>query len=263
MDAFGIKELYSVSLKTTSNIEINGIQFEEGETIVHFNKIQFASLGENKQRTAATGGFGNRQQILWETTTDIQFQFSCGVVSKVGLAILSNSKIKPIEENTSILVQKMETLPVELGKIRLTYVPITKVFLYDAISGIKIQPVLDNTDPEGRTFIVGLDYVDVIADYSYSYKKGGTSLIIGERLINGYLSLEGKTRLKDDIDGHEKTGIIRIPRLKLMSNLSMRLGTGVTPMMSNFAATGYPVGNRHASYVGTLDILSDDVDADF
>jgi hypothetical protein len=47
---------------------------------------------------------------------------------------------------------------------------------------------------------------------------------VGRRLIEGYLRLEGKTRLKDDNTGQVVTGLIVIPRLKLMSDLSMRLG---------------------------------------
>jgi len=47
---------------------------------------------------------------------------------------------------------------------------------------------------------------------------------VGEKLIKGYLQLEGKTRVKDDITGKTHTAILRIPRLKLVSDLSMRLG---------------------------------------
>jgi hypothetical protein len=40
----GFKELYEVSLKSTSNIEVNGVQVEPGETIASFDKIQIANF---------------------------------------------------------------------------------------------------------------------------------------------------------------------------------------------------------------------------
>jgi hypothetical protein len=56
-------------------------------------------------------------------------------------------------------------------------------------------------------------------------------MVVGRPLTNGYLSLSGKTRVKDEITGQVTTGIINIPKLKLMSDLSMRLGDNATPIM--------------------------------
>jgi hypothetical protein len=39
MNDFGFKELYEVSLKATSNMEVGGIKIEAGETIASFDKI--------------------------------------------------------------------------------------------------------------------------------------------------------------------------------------------------------------------------------
>jgi hypothetical protein len=38
-DEFGIKELYSVKLKTTYPIEIAGKWIEEGETVAYFDSV--------------------------------------------------------------------------------------------------------------------------------------------------------------------------------------------------------------------------------
>ena len=57
---------------------------------------------------------------------------------------------------------------------------------------------------------------------------------MGKQLIPGFLRLEGKTRVKDDISGKVRTGIIEIPKLKLMSDLSMRLGKNANPVAANF-----------------------------
>ena len=50
-------------------------------------------------------------------------------------------------------------------------------------------------------------------------------------MFNGFLELEGKTRVKDDTSGLITTGIIKIPKLKLMSGLSIRLGAQANPVV--------------------------------
>jgi hypothetical protein len=99
--------------------------------------------------------------------------------------------------------------------------PITgPVFVYiketgERISGISYYNNLIN---------INQSYLEVVVDYCYSYNKGYDILTFGHGILNGYLSLEGKMRVKDDTTGQVVTGIIKIPKLKLLSNLSMRLG---------------------------------------
>ena len=85
---------------------------------------------------------------------------------------------------------------------------------------------------------------------------------IGRKFLNGFVELEGKTRIKDDTDGSVVTGLIRVPRLKLMSDLSITLGTQASPVVANFAAVGVPVGSRETARVCEFFFLSDDIDSD-
>jgi hypothetical protein len=57
-------------------------------------------------------------------------------------------------------------------------------------------------------------------DYLYQYGGDRSTFSFGQAL-EGFLQLEGKTRVKDDEDGRIKTGILKIPKLKLLSDLSM------------------------------------------
>jgi hypothetical protein len=66
--------------------------------------------------------------------------------------------------------------------------------------------------------------------------------VIGRRLYEGYVELEGRTKIVDDITGRIRTGIIRIPRLKIDSDLTLTLGDRVPPVSGTFHGTGYPVG---------------------
>ena len=84
---------------------------------------------------------------------------------------------------------------------------------------------------------------------------------VGKRLIDGFLQLEGKTRVKDDITGKTRTAILRIPRLKLVSDLSMRLGRDAGPLLATFAAAGYPSLGRDKQVMEMI-FLSDDIDAE-
>ena len=80
--------------------------------------------------------------------------------------------------------------------------------------------------------------------------------------MNGFVSLEGRTRVKDDTSGLITTGIIKIPKLKLMSGLSIRLGTQANPVVGNFTAEGVPVDSRNSSYVMEFEFLNNDIDSD-
>jgi hypothetical protein len=85
---------------------------------------------------------------------------------------------------------------------------------------------------------------------------------VGQNLIGGFLLLEGKTRVKDDITGKTRTAILRIPRLKLVSDLSMRLGREAGPLLANFAAVGYPGIVGKDKTVMEMLFLNDDIDAE-
>jgi hypothetical protein len=78
----GMKELYSVSLKATYSIEVNGTTIEPGETIALFDKIQIANFQEIKSHITANGGLDNRPHIYWESSKEVKINFTQGVFSK-------------------------------------------------------------------------------------------------------------------------------------------------------------------------------------
>ena len=81
-------------------------------------------------------------------------------------------------------------------------------------------------------------------------------------MIEGFLRLEGKTRVKDDISGKVRTGIFEVPKLKLMSDLSMRLGKNANPVVGSLGAMALPNGNRENVTVMDIFFLDDDIDSD-
>ena len=257
---FGLKELYDLTLKTTYPIEMEGYVFEAGEVIARFDKIQIANFREITSRINAKGGKNNTARVVWEDPQEVQLSFAQGIFSKRQLALLSNAKlIKSTPADKILLSAHFSGESDEKGKIKLGKTNVQKVFVYDGNTNEKIYPNLSWLD-EGIIEIPGA-YRNVEVDFDYFYENNYTTLTIGKKLIQGFLQLEGKSRVKDDITGKTHTVLLRIPRLKLVSDLSMRLGREAGPSMANFSAIGYPseFGDKK---IMEIIFLNDDIDAE-
>ena len=232
----GMKELYDVVLKATYPIEMGKRVIEEGEVILAFDNIQIAGLNEVKNYVAAQGGFDNRELVTWETTKELPLNFSQGVI------LITHREHHESDEN---------------GKIELKQVPVGKAFVYNEETGEKLDHTLSEQE-----ITISEPFVNVYITYESEYKNGGSVIKMGNRLFRGYLKLQAKTRLKEDTNGRTVTGIFEIPKLKLMSDLSIRLGRNVDPATVTFKAVGVPTGGRGTSYVCNLYSLNDDIDSD-
>ena len=258
MDLGSFKVLENVHLKATSNIEVNGIKISAGESIVVFDKIQLSNFDEIKEYVAARGGYDNRGHVYWETTKSMRFSFSQGVFSKVQFGLLNNAKIISVSNEEPLLITYDDELESdETGILRPTKTPVDQIFVYDKESGDKIE-----VEPFEDYYKIEQPYKDVVMRYRYNYEDGATVAKIGQQFLQGFLELEGRTRVKDDTSGLITTGIIKIPKLKLMSGLSMRLGTQANPVVGNFNAEGVPIDSRRNSYVMEMYFLNSDIDSD-
>jgi hypothetical protein len=86
--------------------------------------------------------------------------------------------------------------------------------------------------------------------------------MVGSPLTTGFLSLTGKMRVKDDITGKVVTGIVKIPKLRLMSDLSIRVGSDAVPQVGRLDAVAVPEGGRGQQKIMEIIVLNDDIDAD-
>ena len=258
MDIGSFKVLENVHLKATYDIEANGVKFSAGESIAVFDKIQLSNFNEIKEYVAARGGYDNRGHVFWETTKSMQFSFTQGVFSKTQFGLLNNAKIISVSDEEPLLITFDDELESdENGILRPTKTPVDQIFVYDKESGNKIE--VESSD---IYFKIKEPYKDVIMRYRYNYEDGATVAKIGQQFLQGFLELEGKTRVKDDTSGLITTGIIKIPKLKLMSGLSMRLGAQANPVVGNFNAEGVPTDSRRNSYVMEMYFLNNDIDSD-
>lgn len=257
---FSLKELYDVRLKATYPIEISGHKFEQGETIAFFDELTLANFQEIQSITSANGGFDNRGRVFWTTTKEVQLVFQQGIFSKTHFSLMANAKLlKKAKEIIALSCREYQSL--ELGggcQITLRHEPVT-IYCYDE-NYEKITP--KSINGQVLSFEESEEGKDLIIDYTYHYDNGSQKASIGQELISGFISLEGKTRVKDDITGQTKTGIIQIPKLKIMSSLSMTLGKSANPVVGSFQAIGLPVGVKGNTKVMELIFLDDDIDAD-
>ena len=252
------KVLENVHLKATYDIEANGVSFKAGESIAVFDKIQISNFNEIKDYVAARGGYDNRGHVFWETTRAMQFTFTQGVFSKTQFGILNNAKVIQVNDEEPLLITYDDELESdEIGILRPTKRPVDQIFCYNKETGERIE-----CGPSGLQWKISEPYTDVILRYRYNYANGATVAKIGQPFIQGFLELEGKTRVKDDTSGLVTTGIIKIPKLKLMSGLSMRLGAQANPVVGSFRAEGVPVDSRRNSYVMEIYFLDEDIDSD-
>ena len=253
---YSFKELYDVVLKATYPIEIGKRKIQTGEVISSFDSIQIADLRENKVIKTASGGFDDRGYVFWENTKGLDLIFAQGVFSQEQFALMNNANLIN-KENEHLLVHKRVVKETdENGSIILEDKSDDYIFCYD-----ENYNKIDNFTINGNVITFKEPYKNIIIDYNIDYFNHYTVLKVGQQLINGFVLLEGKTRIKDT-DGQIHTGIIRIPKLKILSGLSMRLGKNANPIVGTMKATATPEGYHGNSKVMEMFILDDDIDSD-
>lgn len=257
-ESFSFKELYNVVIKATYPIEMQGRVIEPGEVICVFDKIQIANFQEVVRLTTASGGYGNAAHIYWENVSHIPIDFVQGVFSKEQFALMTNAKLLAKPSGEDLIFTQREILETnDESKIVLKSSPLNPIFCYDA-DGVKITEYAVND----RELTFDTPYKKIVVDYQTSYAGNYSVLNFGQGLIDGYVSLQAKTRVKDDITGHTRTGLIKIPKLKILSNLSIRLGSNANPMVGLMRAHAIPEGRRSAGRAMELYILDNDIDSD-
>ena len=258
---FGMQELYFVQLKSTYPIEIKGREYAAGEVVAAFDKIQIANFQEINKEIAAQGGYQNRKLVIWDRTEGVNLIFTQGVFSKTQLGLMHNARMLSIGEGKRIRIAQRDELETDSeGKITLTHVPIDSwIFVYNKETGEKLTSL---SMIDEQTIQTPLIYKDVIVDYEYGYDNGIDVELIGEEIFDGFLTLEGRSRIKDDITGETHTAIIYIPKLKITSDFNLTLGQNAQPMVGKFKGIALSTGERKQSKALEIYFLDEDIDRD-
>ena len=258
---FGMQELYFVQLKSTYPIEIEGKEIAAGEVIAAFDKIQISNFQEIHKEVAAQGGYYNRKLVVWNRTEGVNLIFTQGIFSKTQLALMNNSRLIELGENQKVRIAQRDELETDSeGKITLTHVPIDSwIFVYNKETGEKLTGL---SMIDEKTIQTSLVYKDVVVDYEYGYDNGIDISFIGEDVFEGYVTLEGRTRIKDDETGETHTAIIYIPKLKITSDFNLTLGQNAQPVVGKFSGTALSVGNKKQLRALEIYFLDEDIARD-
>lgn len=291
----GIKELYDVNLRLTQPLDIGGQKFNINEAILSFKTAEIAQIQEQKRHIEARGGYNNNLLIDWEIDKEMNFGMSHGVLSPRSWAILSNSQIKNpqfksvgiteelhiIEDEKYSYVQlkylpnccdikmgaqpnpEFEPLPMGRRKeLMLKPLPPSKtkwIFCYDMETGAAIKDFQIYYDK----LFFQKSYREVLVDYTFTYEDKIKVLEVGNRLLNGFLRLDGKMSVKDEKSGEVTTAILEMPRIKLSSSLSMRLGKNYdASTVSDFYFVGYPAEEKKGT-IAKITFLDKELTGDY
>ena len=283
---FGTKELYEVVLRAKTPMQFGTRMLEEGEPVLYFENISMSSLSEKSHPIMARGGWANLPRVIWEDRTEVQFVLQEGVMSSISMGILLSANVAAKHLDEPLLVNKREgpLSPDSNGRIYLQYDPYIypdkKIFLleYDRnvaqkkVFGKKITGVLDGFGVERHCVELYEDKAltekidnpnrEFVADYYFQYNNEALIYTIQKERFNGLFSLEGKFYSKDENEGMNYTNLIYMPKVRIVSDINLRLGERADPTMSVFNIIAMPenVGGNKKSLILEITRLSEDID---
>lgn len=254
---FGTQELYQVVLKPNSPMVFGNRTIEVGEPILYFDNVKISSLSSSSRAIAARGGWSNLSRVVWEDKGDVNFTLDEGVVNSIGMSLAFGMLLKEQDgRKEEILIPHREG-PFKLdsnGKYRMKHNPCCdrKLFCF-RYENNAIQEKVDYKLETVVKDVMGIkkkySYISIdgdkndtyIADYYFIY--GDTSLLytLGKERLKGTFSLEGKFYTKDENEGKNVTNILTLPKVKILSDINLRLGERANPMTSIFNMVAMPV----------------------
>ena len=253
---FGLKDIYDCTLKATYDMKVGNRVIKAGEPIVVFESLSLANFDEFKKHFAARGGYSNQTWVTWDSTSEVTLNFSQGIFSKTHLAILGNAYAAD-EETIKVPMRESKETDEKL-QVQLKH-EAQNIYVYRKDNGDLIEDFI--RDKNILIFSNIEPYTDLEIFYDFDYINANV-LYIGRQLIRGYVDLTAKTRLKDDMTGKTVTAIIHMPKVKLMSDFSIRLGNDAPPAVGRFSIIAYPVGSKGSEKVMEFISLNDDIDSD-
>ena len=265
----GVKELYEVVLKAKVPMQFGARQLEVGEPVLYFENINLAMLTEHNSPIMARGGWGNMPHVIWENRSEVRFSLTEGVLSAISMGILLSASMSTPAPAAPMLVPMREGPFInELDELQYDedeysgtykfnastntaiiklkhdiYLTNTKAFLYEYDRNVAQKKVYGNFI-DARTIEIKDASPDktYIIDYYYQYEHGQNATIytIEKERFNGIFTLEGKFYSKDENEGINYTNLIYMPKVRVVSDISLRLGERADPTTSVFNIIGMP-----------------------
>ena len=288
---FGIKQLYEVVLKARTPMHFGSRYVEADEPVLYFENINISLLSEKNTSIMARGGWANLPQVVWEDRSEVTFSLSEGVLSSVGMGILLSADVLEKQGQEELLVRRREG-PMNLDKDHCMVLkdwPVDtrkkKAFIYkysrdtiqtkmygkldynkmDPFDPTRIEPRVQvyNNKILSEDQLADID-AQYIIEYYYQYPTEALIYRIQKERFNGLFSLEGKFYSKDENEGINYTNLIYMPKVRVVSDINLRLGERADPTMSVFNIIGMPenLGSNKEGLILQMTRLDSDIDSD-
>ena len=263
---FGTKELYQVSLKANYPMKFGNRVIEAGEPILYFENINIAILTEQNRPIIARGGWANMPRVIWEDRSEITFSLSEGVMSNVGMGILLSANVFDETKYDKIYLNKKEIFELDKNNsfiLQETPTADKPAFCYE-YDRKTIQRKVDKILEDKKITIPDGDQTkNYLLDYYFIYGEEALIYLIEKERFTGDFSLEGKFYTKDENDGLNTTNVLFMPKVRVVSNINLRLGEKADPTVSVFNVIAMPTKTDNGKNV-LMEIihLNKDIDGD-
>lgn len=283
---FGVKELYEVVLRAKVPMQFGSRFLEEGEPVLYFENITMSVLQQKTNAIMARGGWANLPRVIWEDRSEVQFVMQEGVMSSISLGVLLSANVTTQLDNEGPLLINKREGPFEIqedARIFLEHWPVEypkrKTFIYEyerdvaqkKIYGKRIEGLDDGFGVERPCLELYQDKAleekaDInkkyIVDYYYEYGNEALIYTIQKERFNGLFTLEGKFYSKDENEGKNYTNLIYMPKVRVVSDINLRLGERADPTMSVFNIIALPetVSSNKQSLIMEITRLNEDID---
>ena len=267
---FGTKQLYEVVLRAKVPMRFGSRYIEAGEPVLYFQNINLANL----------------PRVIWEDRAEVQFTLSEGVMSSIGMSILLSAEVLESIPNEPLLISKRDgPLFPSNNRIILTHKPTSlenkKIFIFQYARNVAqkkiygkfihdIPSLVYDEAPcielyqDKNLSILADNTKEYIVDYYYEYEDKALIYLIQKQRFNGLFTLEGKFYSKDENEGLNYTNLIYMPKVRVVSDINLRLGERADPTVSVFSIIGLPenAGNNRQSLILQITRLNSDIDGD-
>ena len=283
---FGTKELYEVVLRAKTPMQFGERRLEADEPVLYFENVSMSLLTQQATPIMARGGWANLPRVIWEDRSEVTFTLQEGIMSSISMGILLSAKVTSgAQQEEPLLVSKREEPQVLYehdGKniLYLTHKPVMyptkKSFIFEYAHDVAQRKVygklLEGEDPLGRSRVAVYEDKDCtinadinkqyIVDYYYQYNKQALIYTIQKERFNGLFTLEGKFYSKDENEGLNYTNLIYMPKVRVVSDINLRLGERADPTVSVFNIIGLPenTGNDRKGLIMEITRLSEDIE---
>ena len=252
---FGHKELYEVVLRAKTPMQFGSRMIEEQEPVLYFNSINMSLLSESNSPIFARGGWANMPRVIWDDRKEVTFQLGPMELNEDHELYLQHWPVDYKTKKTFIFEYERDNVQKKVYGKRIEDKK-------DPFDDTQIIPCLQVFEDKNLSIPADISKQYVV-DYYYKYEDEALIYSVQKERFNGLFTLEAKFYSKDENEGENFTNVLFMPKVRVVSNINLRLGERADPTVSSFNVIGLPetVGDKK-NLIMEIIRLSKDIDGD-